>query len=216
MKTKRYFAEQIINGLINDDPNIDWNIDERDIFVRLDSVVNTEARKGFFENWKVGYPGISEGYVTTWDGDTAITVVDQANSKPSYFEMPVNWADLPLEQGIQGIWPQKYRTDGNHNVVILNQRDVRLYSNNMAGNMAGRLAGYPKGNIFEFTTCDVKKKYGNVGLRLVVRDSSLIALNAVYPIPSSQEEFVINMCIAWFREKRSSPTDKVRDKNDQV
>lgn len=221
IKSKRYFAEMVVNSLTNDYPNIDWKIDERDIFVQLDSIVNAEARAGFFDNWKAGAPGVSEGFITTWDADVvgtpAITVVDQQNGKPSYFAMPVNYADLPMEQGIQEIWPQKYQSEGkNHSVVILTHRDLRLHSNLMSGNMGGRLAGYPKGNIFEFTSAGVKKKYGDMGIRLVVRSSSLIAIDAPYPIPSSKEDFVIKMCAAWFREKRNSPTDRVRDKNDQA
>lgn len=212
-KTKKYYAESVIQGLQNDLPNMDWNIDERDIFVVLDRIVNEQARGGFFENWKMDAPGVSENFITTWE---SVTVVDQSNKNPSYFAMPVNYADLPMERGIDEIWPVRFQPDGkNHSVVILNHRDVRLYSNNMAGNMDGRLAGYPQGVNFYFTTHDVKKKFGNMGLRLVVRDSSLISATAPYPIPSSKEDFIIKMTIAFFREKRREPTDRVRDKKDQ-
>lgn len=213
-KSKRYYADRVKLGLMNDHPDIDWKIDERDIFVVLDSIVNTEAKAGFYENWKFGAPGVGEQFITTWD---SVTVVDQTNKRPSYFVIPVNYADLPMGLGVDNIWPLRFQNDGkNHNVVIMNQRDVRLYANNPAGNLDGRLGGYVQASKFIFNQCGVKAKYGDMGLRLVVRDSSLILIDQPYPIPSSSEERVIQLAIAFFREKRGIPANRVRDKIDQA
>lgn len=212
-KTKIYYAERVVLGLNQSVPNIDWKIDQRDIFTQLDAVVNAEAKAGFLSNWKMGMPGVSENFITTWEG---LEVTDQDNSKPSYFTLPVNFADLPGEQGIQEIWPTKWQPEGkNHSVVILTHRDIRLMANTMAGNFQLRLAGAPKGDIFEFTSCDVKKKYGTMNIRLVVRDSSIISTTAAYPIPADKEEEIIQRCIDFFRQKRMLQPDRVRDANDQ-
>lgn len=217
MKTKKWYAEQVLRELQNDERNIDFKIDPREVFVRLDSIVNALARESYFENWKLSGTGVDEQYITTWDGDSAIIVVDQTDGKPSYFEFPVNYADLPRNRGIDEIWPQKY-SKNNHPVVIMTHRDVRLYSNNMAGNLQGRLGGYVQGNRFYFSNpdngCKVKAKYGNMGLRLVVRDSSQIANDQPYPIPADKEDRIVEMLVQWFRERRDQPTDKVRDSND--
>ena len=211
MKTKSMYAEQVGGLLINNYPNIDWKIDERDIFVRMDSIVNEMARKSMLDNWKLSMSGIDEQFITTWP---ILTVTDQLYEMPSYFDLPVNYADLPMGRGIDEIWPLKLQAE-NHSVVILTHHDVRLYSNNMAGAMAGRLAGYPEGYRFYFTSCDVKKKYGDVGLRLVIRDASLILSTVPYPIPSDKEEEMITRVVKWFVDKRTRPTDVVRDKNDR-
>ena len=213
MRTKKYYSEQIVNGLVNGYPNIDWKLDERDIFTCMDTVVNSLAKAGFLTNWKMGVAGVSENFITTWD---EVVVTDQTESRPSYLTLPVNYADMPMERGIDEIWPLKFQAEGkNHSVVILNHKDVRLYSNNMAGNWQGRLAGFPQADKFYFTICDVKKRYGNMGLRLVVRDSSIIGIDAPYPIPADAELMVIKACVDWFREKRAIPQDKIRDKIDQ-
>ena len=89
----------------------------------------------------------------------------------------------------------------------------------MAGNVQGRISGYPQGTRFYFNNpengCKIKAKYGNMGLRLVVRDSSLIALDAPYPIPADKEDEIIRLAIDHYINKRMQPQDKVRDGNDQ-
>lgn len=214
MSTKRYYAESVMSGLINGYPDIDWKIDIRDIFAVMDAVVNKLAKDGFFFNWKWGTAGVSEGFITTWEN---LEVTDPSDKLHSYFTLPLNYADLPMEQGIDEIWPMKYQAEGkNHSVVVLKHRDVRLLENNMAGSMQGRLSGFPQGTTFYFTSCNVKKKYGNMGCRLVVRDSSLIGEDAQYPIPADKELEMIKLCVDWFREKREIPPNKVRDKQDQA
>lgn len=217
MKSKKWFSDQILAELQNDVQNIDFKIDEREVFIRLDSIVNALARQSYFENWKLSGSGLSELFLTTWDGTSAIVVVDQTDGKPSYFEFPVNYADLPRERGIDEIWPQKYSTE-NKSVVIQNHRDVRLYSGNMAGNVQGLISGYPQGNRFVFSNpnngCGIKAKFGNMGLRLAVRDSSMIAIDAPYPVPADKEDRIVEMLVSFFRDRRNQGSDKVRDGND--
>lgn len=214
MRNKNYYSERVISGLINDFPDIDWKLDPRDIMAVLDSIVNNQARAGYLENWKLGAPGFSEHFLTTWDN---ITVVDQNDGLPSYFEMPINYVDLPMQRGIDEIWPLRPQNDGkNHSVVIMSHRDIRLYASNMAGSLEGRLGGFTQNDRFIFNQCGVKKKYGNMGLRLAVRDSSLIGSDKPYPIPADKEEIIIQMAIAFFREKRATPANRVRDKIDQA
>lgn len=210
-KTKRLYAEEIKQALINGYPDIDWRLDERVIFRTMDAIVNDMAAKSMMNNWKAGAPGISEGFITTWDEVEVIDDIEEETN--SYLTLPVSFVDLPMERGIDEIYP-KDKSDAP-SVVILKHREVRIYQNIMAGSMH-RLAGYPEGNIFRFTDWGVKKDYGNMGVRLVVRDSSLISIDAEYPIPANAEAQMIKMCINWFREKREIPANKVRDKVDQA
>lgn len=218
VRSKRWYAEQVLIELQDDNRNIDFKIDERDVFVRMDSIVNALARQSFFDNWKMIGGSISDQFITTWDGDDAIEVVDQDNGKPSYMILPMNYADLPKERGIDEIWPLKY-SDVNTSVIILSHSDVRSLSTSMAGNLGGRIGGYPQGNKFIFSHpdngCGIKKKFGKMGLRLVGVDSSTIAEDQPYPIPADKVDRVIEMLVSWFRDRRNQPTDEIRDDLDK-
>lgn len=212
--TKRYYAQRVILGLQNDYPNIDFKIQEREVFPVIDDIVNRQAETDYFSNWQLTHQGIDEGYITTWE---EIEVTDQENELPSFFTFPANYAALPNNRGIDEIWPLKFQmANKDHSVAIMTHSDYRRYKNMYAGHLEGRLGGYPQGSKFYFTTCGVKKKYGNMGLRLVVRSSADIAIDAPYPIPSNRVEEVIRKSIEYFIMKRLEPTDQVRDKKDSV
>lgn len=218
MRTKRFYAERVKDGILNQYQNSDIKIDERLIFTALDSAVNSLARANYFANWKLVGGRVDSQFITYWDGEDAIAVIDLQDGKPSYFDLPVNYAALPRNGGIEEIWMQKYGKS-NHSVVIIDHRDVRLYSSNMASNVQGRISGYVQGTRFYFNNpdsgCKIKAKYGNVGLSLVVRDSTDIAIDAPYPIPADMEDEVIKKTIEFYVGKRLMPVDKVRDTNDQ-
>lgn len=214
--SKRWVAQQVLVELQNDKPNIDFKIDEREVFLRMDAEVNQMARQSFFDNWKFSGANIDEQFLTRWDGESAITVVDQPNGQPSYLELPAAWVDLPRNRGIDEIWPLEYG-EYNQSVVITSHRDKRLYQNNKAGNMQGRLSGYPTGRRFVFNECNVAKKYGNkFGVSLVIRDSSQIGYDEIYPIPADKLKALIMILVVWFRSRREQPTDRVRDSNDNA
>ena len=214
IKSKRYYAQRVILGLQNDYPNVDFKIDEREVFPVLDDIVNRMAETDYFDNWKFSGQHVDEHFITTFD---EITVVDQNDELPSYFEFPSNYAALPLNRGIDEIWPLNYRQKGDdHSVIVMTHQDFRRFKSLQAGSLEGRLGGYPQGTRFYFTTCGVKKKWGNVGLRLVIRSSADIAIDAPYPIPANREGDVVLMAIQWFMNKREEPTDEVRDAKDKA
>jgi hypothetical protein len=212
MKSKRFFSDQIILKLQNDYPNQDLKISEREVFTRIDAIVNHMAAGNFLANWKLSGAGIDEGFITTWE---PVLVTDLPNGKSSYLTFPSNWAGLPKNRGIDEVYPLKYNTTDQPAVVILSHSDYRLYQNNPASSMQGRLYGYVRGMDLIFGTCDVGKKYGKeFGVRLVVKDSSQIAINEIYPIPSDTEGDVVDAVVKWFVEKRLQTTDEVRDNKD--
>lgn len=211
MKTRLFFAEQIKNELQNDHPNIDDKLDPREVLVRIDAVVNELAKRDFFDNWKLGGPGVDDQFTTTF----TVTVQDRTDGKPSFFAFPANYIALPRNEGIAEVYPLKWNHEDQPAVVIMSAEDFRKLKSNAAANMQGRLAGYPKWPNFEFTTCDVTKKYGSsFECRLVIRDSSQIADDAPYGIPADKENFVISTVVAWYRARRAEPTDSVRDNKD--
>lgn len=214
--SKRWVAEQVINEMQNSKPNIDFKIDEREIFLRMDAEVNAMARASYFDNWKLSGPNMDEQFITTWDGDFALDVVDQDDGMPSYLVFPAGYVDLPLNRGIDEIWPLEYG-DNDQSVIIRSHRSLRQLQNNKAGNMQQRLSGYPKGGIFEFATCDVGKKYGpKFGMRLVIRDSSVLGLDERYPVPADKLQILITKLVDWFRARRDRKFDSIRDGNDNT
>lgn len=214
--SKRWVAEQVLNELQNDKRNIDFKIDEREVFLRMDSEVNQMARTSYFDNWKMSSADLDEQFITTWDDETAISIVDQPNGLPSYLDLPAGYVDLPRNRGIEEIWPVEYG-EYSQSVVIVSHRALRQYQNMKAGNMQGRLFAYPQGRRMYFGTCDVGKKYGpKFGVRLVIRDSSMIGLDEIYPLPADKMKALIMILVVWFRSRREQPTDRVRDSNDNV
>lgn len=214
IKSKRNYSDRVMFRLQNDHPNIDFKIDERHVFLMLDEVVNSFAADNYFSNWKLTGAGIDEGFITTFE---PVSITDPANGAFSYIDIPCNWAALPKNRGIDGIYPLKYTKTDQQSVIVMSHMDYRQFMNNPARGMEGRLFGFLKGMRLTFGTCGVGKKYGTEwGIRLVVRDSSHIAIDQWYPIPSDFEEEVIDKVIEKLLAKRFTPTDSVRDNKDQA
>lgn len=215
MKTKRLFSEIVINEIRRNYPNADSVIREQEVWLRMDQIVNRLAKQSYFDNWAFTGGHSDEQYITSWVDENAIQVVDQPHGKPSYLILPSNYADLPRNGGIEEIWPMTYAA-GSNSVVIMSHRDYRRYQTNKAGNMQGRLYGYPQGQKFIFSRANVGTDFSEkFGVRLVIRDSSAIGLDAPYPVPSSAEQAIIDQLIEYFTGKLLRPMDKVRDGNEQ-
>lgn len=207
---KRSFAQQILNELSKERLNIDFRIDEREVFLRMDAIVNEMGRVSYLQNWKLSSAYLDEQFVTTWDGDNALTVVD-VEDQPSYFTLPASYSDLPRNSGIQEIWPLEY-SEFNQSVVIMSHGDLRMFQNTKAANMQGRLFGYPKGELFVFGETEVAAKFGEkFGVRLAIRDSSMISLTAPYPVPADKHQELITRCVDWFRKRLMVGSDDIRD-----
>jgi hypothetical protein len=214
MKTKRQYSERILIRLQNDHRNIDFKINERQVFLMMDEVVNAMATDNYLANWKLTGAGIDEGFITTFE---PVTITDPVDGNYSYLDIPSNYAALPKNRGIDGIYPLKYTTTNQQSVIILSHMEYRQFMNNPARSMEGRLWGYLKGMRLTFGKCEVGKKYGpQWGVRLVVRDSSTIANDQWYPIPSDVEEEMIEKVVEKLLGKRATPTDSVRDNKDQA
>lgn len=217
MRTKWSYAESVIAELQNDYPGRDLKIDPREVLLRLDAMVNNMAKQGYIENWKMGHgANVDEQFITTWEN---VVVTDPANGLPSYFTIPANYVALPRNGGIEQVYFMNPYTGSKTRyfdpIIITSMRDVAAYRNNMASGLEGRVSGYPKGRTFYFFKGGIFAKYGNVGIRLVIRDSSAIGDGDPYPLAADIEAQVIAELVQWFRERRAQPTDTIRDANDK-
>ena len=217
MRTKWSYAESVINELQNDYPGRDLKIDPREVLLRLDAMVNQMAKQGYIENWKMGNgANVDEQFITTWEN---IVVTDPGNGLPSYFTIPANYVALPRNGGIEQVYFMNPFTGSKTRyfdpIIILSMRDIAAYRNNMASSLEGRVSGYAKGRTFTFSKGGIFAKYGNVGIRLAITDSSAIADGDPYPLAADIEQTVITELVQWFRERRAQPTDTIRDANDK-
>lgn len=211
--TKRYYSDRIQAGLQNAYPNIDFKIQEREVFRVVDDIVNALARDNYFENWKLYGATLDEGFITTWDGDLAITVVDPED-QPSYITLPAIPIALPMNGGFVEVWPLNYEFGA---VKLRRHEDVRRTRNLMSGGMQGELGGYPRGNLFVFDQVDVGKNYSDkVGLRMAIKDSSAISVTDPYPVPANLTDEIVKRGIIYFTEKRLKVTDVIRDGQDAI
>jgi len=206
--TKEYFAEQVLRELQADFLGRDQKILPREVYPRLDAIVNQLARENFFENWKVGFGGVGEQFITTWED---VEVTDQTDAKPSFFTLPVvSYVDLPRNGGLYEIIPLD---NAEKMVIVMALREWRQYKNTPAGNLEKQLACYPIGNKMFFNMDMVKQNYGNMMVRLVVRDSAQIPADQPYPIPADKKDQVIKMCVDFFRSRLKQGADLVKDDN---
>lgn len=207
--TKEFFAEEVLRAQSADPLTRDFKISPREVYPVMDRIVNDLAKKGFFENWESGYRGVSEMFMTTWEN---VEVTDNEDEEPSTLILPATYIDIGRNEGIQLI------PLGNAEVIvtITTIMEMRQYRNTPAGDLQGGLAAYPIGNKMVFNRTSVQSKYGNMMVRLAVRDSSAIAANQPYPIPADKEAVVVSAVVAWFRDRLKQGIDPVRDNNLQM
>ena len=217
-KSKNYYCERIYLSLRDQFPNRDIKIDPREMILRFDDMANEIAKTGFLSNWKSGLnTSIGDQFITEW---TDLTVTDPANKAPSYVQFPANYADLPDNGGIDQVFfvndftvaKKKYFDP----VIITTYKARSAYRSNLAANLEGRISCYPRNGYLYFDRGDINAKYGKIGMRLVVKDSSAIADDAPYPIPADLENLFIQEGVKFFRERLLFPQDLVRDSVDKV
>jgi len=209
MRTKESFAEEVLRSLSADVLTRDFKISPREVYPRLDAVVNDLASKSFFRNWQAGYRGLSEMFWTTWEN---IEVIDNDDEQPSTLTLPATYIDIGRNEGIELI----PLANPDIIVIITTIKEMRQFRNTPAGDLQGGLAAYPIGNKMVFNRTNVQSKYGNMMTRLAVRDSAAIPANQPYPIPADQENTVTSAVVAWFRERMRQGIDPIRDDNLQM
>ena len=215
LKTKQFYGEQVMLGLSSSLRNRDERLDIREAYIAIDKVVNRLAKENFLVNWKFGFGQLDEQFLTRWEW---LTVTDPANEGNSYVPLPANYAALPKSGGIFEVYFQNDFTNNLKRyfdpIHVVSQRERIMYRNNMAGSLQGRLSVAPINGNLVFNTGNIGATYGNIGLALVIKDSTQINDNSPYPIPAEIEDQVIKEAIAFLRERRNQMPDLARDNND--
>ncbi len=214
-KTKLLYAEDIRNNLYNGLIQRDIKIDFREIFLAMDRACNFFAKGAFFENWKLGSGKTDDLWLTDF---SPLTVTDPTNNN-SYFSLPTSsYVTLPHGQGIDSIYFVNDLTQVKKRyykpIIIKAFKDASGYRSSMAGDNQGRISCYIKNRIVTFDRGKIDQIYGKVGIRLVLRDASVLGDQDVYPVPAEMEQAFIEKCISFFMQRRAAEPDLVRDSND--
>jgi hypothetical protein len=212
IQTKKKIADRVISRLQNAYPNIDFRaIRMPYVYVIVDDIINSLARQNYFQNWKLTMAGLDECFITTWEGDAGIDVVDPEEDQ-SYIELPATPVALPMNNGVQEVWPQNFEYGS---VRLRQHSEIRRTRNLMSGNMQGELGGCLVGTKFKFDQTDVGKNFSQkMNLRLAVKDSTAIAENAPFPVAADLLEEIIERAYIYLSGKREELTDTIRDSND--
>lgn len=216
MSTRAVYIERVLNE-VYPVRGRDAKIDPREVVLALDDWVNARAKEGFLLNMKMGHgPQMDDQFITTFEW---LTVTDPANRLPSYFAIPANYADLPKNQGIQEVYFENSFTGGLKKyydpVIIRNSMAPSEYRNSMAADLEGRLSVVVRNGNLVFSRGGIAARYGRVGCRLVVRDSSQILDASPYPVPSNLVEQMIEDVSTKLKERRATPVDLIKDNNDK-
>lgn len=213
IKNKLWFSERILTEIYLVRSR-DEKIDQREIILVMDSVCNSLAKKGVLETWKLGSTNsIDDAWTTTFEWYTPTDVTNGL----SYVAMPAVPALLPNNGGIVSVYfrnnlgtKKKYYDP----VIIMHHRDVTAYRNTLGADLEGRIGAYVKNGTLYFNQSAVASRYGDIGMQLLIRSSSDITDDAVYPIPADYEMEFINQCVEWFRNRKNQEVDVLKDNND--
>jgi hypothetical protein len=210
IQTKKKVADRVISKLQDAYPNIDFRaIQIREVFLVVDDIVNRKARENYLQNWKMGFAGVDEAFITTWD---AVSVVD-VEGQQSYIELPATPVALPMGDGVE-VCPVNFEFGA---VRQRKHSDVRRTRTLMSGNMQHQLGGYREGTRFVFDQVNVGKNFSQtMKVRMPIKDSTAISETGSYPIAADLMEEIIDTAVQYFYEKRENPTDVVRDGNDAL
>lgn len=215
IRTRKGYAERVLNE-VYPTRGRDEKIDIREVYLVLDQMVNEYAKLGYLENMRMGYNGVDEQFITTFEN---ISVTDPANGTPSYFVSPANYVNLPNNEGIVDVYfmntfsalKKKYFDP----IIITTFANNRGYRKSMANNLEGRLSVYPMGANIVFDRGNINTTYGTVGARLVIRRAEDITDDAPYPVAGDLENKLISTCVEWFKSRRGTPVDLIKDGNDK-
>lgn len=217
LRSKLSFSEEIRSALDADFGTRDMQVDPREIMLKLDQVVNEHARLGDLENWKMNKGEfVDDTFTTSFEW---LTVTDPSNKMPSYVQLPATPVALDTNRGIDQVYfkndfsavKKKYFDP----VIITSFKDLSSYRNTLGGELHGRISCYPKDGYLVFDRGNINATYGDIGIRLVVRDASYLGDNDPYPIPADRQHIIIDSVIKFFRDKLAQATDHIRDTIDQ-
>lgn len=207
MSTKSIMAQQVIRRISGGDQPNDSQLDRREVIRVLCQIINDRVKINFFENYKLGEPGIDGAYVATYKN---VAVSFDSDTNEFYSLIPAAYAALPNGRGIRQVSSMKNQKKA---FIIRKSGCNSIYSNLPAGKLEGRVGVYPEGRKLIYTTDMNKSGVKKVLIKLAVGAPDSIGENDELPLDAAAEKSVIDEAIAFFREPVMQ--DKLNNNNPQ-
>lgn len=207
MITLDIISQQAIRKLVGGNQSKDSQLDRREVILKLRQIMNEKAKISFFENYKLGEPGVEGQYVASYKD---VPIQRDTDRNEEYSEIPVSYVTLPNGRGIREVLPMK----GNCNAFAIIKHGAKsVYKNLPAGNLQGHVGCYPEGNRIYYTNKPLSKGYLKVMIKLTVAAPDDLGESDPLPIDASIENQLVNELVMFFQQK--VPQDKVNDNTDQ-
>lgn len=206
--TKAILAQQIIRRLSGGEKRSDSELDRREVMRLVAQAINEKIKENFFENYKLGEPGVEGQYIATYKN---VAVLKDTDTNEFYSILPSNYAALPKGRGIRQVSPMK-----NQRVpfIIRENGNQGIYNTLPAGKLEGRIGVYPEGLRLNYTSDMDKAGVKKVLIKIAVGAPDSLAEGDPLPIDSSAEFAVIERVLGWLKDP--APIDKINNDNPQA
>lgn len=203
--TKAILAQQVIRRLSGGNQPADSTLDRREVIKLITQAINEMVKANFFENYKLGEPGVDGVYIATYKSQS---VVLDSDRNEYYTTLPNIYVALPKGRGIRQVSSMKNQKKP---FIIRENGNQGIYANLPAGRLEGNIGVYPEGNKIWYSKDMRKENIDKVLLKLVVGAPDSIGESDTLPIDASVEFAVIERVLGWLDP--TIPQDKINNNN---
>lgn len=179
MATKKEISEMVLFKLAGGWPDVNFQIDERDIFDALEHKVNEKFRLRHFDSTLPSGETLPENaMIATYTGNTVTSTLNRKSTAT----LPVIPIALPKNMGIYLVYDPNYP---DVMFVPLQRGQVSLLKvDTLLNDLGGEIGYEPKNNIILFNRDLTLLGITSVTMELCVFDISQYSLTQELPIPS--------------------------------
>ena len=198
------FVDSIVKYLTAFKENMDFPIDDREVWMISCDVLNSYAKQGLFENMKLDDPTVPNQYVTTF---TDIKIFYDKKRALCYINLPATPINLPHRKGYRMIAPIR-NMEARFWIVDANEAQSAM---SIMGNGTGRVLAWPEGKKLYLSKRFDDTDAHEVMAMLVISGASSISMDAEMPIDPSLIQQIRADVISYFSPKVDPQLDTTRD-----
>jgi hypothetical protein len=183
--TKRYLSDQILIKLASGLVESGFQVDERDVYARIEQKVNAAYK---MQQFSINLPSgetIPENLAIGIYEDIAVV----SSGYKSYAILPVMPIGLPRNAGIYQVYDPNYPE--NAFIPIMRGQSQLLKTDSLLSDMMGQISYEPAGKKINFSKDLTLMGTPVVTMELVCMDMSLYSDTDMLPIPASDVDAII-------------------------
>jgi len=193
MSSKRQLSEQVLYRLASGFPDMSFEIDERDLFKKIEQIINAKYKLSqLTANLPAGETIPDNLNVATYE-NVAVTSTVINKSKAVLPVMPIS---LTRNMGIFSIYPTGY--PDSPFIPVQRGQMALLKTDSLLGDMLGQVAYEPSGKNILFSQDLPMYEVDTVTMELVVLDISLYGATEPLPIPADSENDLVEELVKEF------------------